>query len=201
MNPRNFYEIDLPENVAVRKVSRFLLNFPTLFYNNPKNNNRYEKVLYTNGRVIDLKPFSDLTIYKYPCCAMTENTIINFKIKRDSLLENFGFNFFYSPILKPISKDYDFNLPAKLKAGKEYTLQVNSGINYVPKDSLENPMFIKKSLFGYTNGETHIISYASITDKKGIQWIYCKIPKESVLLTDKKIEYPLLVWVKLRDCH
>jgi hypothetical protein len=165
------------------------------------NNGMYKKVLYTYGIVVDLKSLSDLTIYKSPCCAMIENTFINYTIKKDSLIEKSGLNFFYSPILKPVSKDYDLIIPKTLKAGNHYTVKVNAGVNYVPKDSLENPLFIKHSLAGAMNTEASVIAYASVTDKNGIQWLYCKVPKGSVVLKNNKaVEYPLMIWIKKQDC-
>lgn len=163
-------------------------------------NNEYEKVLDMSGRIMHLNPGKDFTIYKYPCCAEIENTVINFKVRNDSSIKNFGFNFFFSPILKPLSKDYESIIPKKLKHGKHYTVKANSRINYVPQDSLETPVFISKSLYTTINTEAPIKSYATVTDKKGIKWLYCSVPKKCISLNDKNIEYPLLIWIKQEDC-
>jgi hypothetical protein len=163
--------------------------------------NAYQNVLNTVGRFVSLNQASDLTIYRYPCCSMIENTMINYRIKQDSLIENFGLNFFYSAALSVFSKDYDLIIPKKLKAGNKYAVKANTGMNYVPKDSLESPMFIKQSLAGFINAEVIVTSYASVTDKKGIQWFYCKVPNGVIVLNNNNaFEYPLMIWIKQRDC-
>jgi hypothetical protein len=165
------------------------------------NNGMYKKVVSTHGIVVDLKTLSDLTLYKGPCCSMIENTFIHYSIKKDSLTENFGLDFFYSSILKPLSKDYDLIIPKKLKALNQYTVKAKTGINYVPKDSLENPVFIKQSLAGFINAEATVTSYSAKKDKEGIKWLYCKIPKGSVTLNNNNpVEYPLMIWIKQKDC-
>jgi hypothetical protein len=164
-------------------------------------NKRYEKALAAAGRLAAIHPGSDLTLYKYPCCSMIDNTVIHYTIRNDSLVEDAGISFFFSPILKPLSKDYDLMIPKKLNVGNRYRLKAKSGICYVPKDSLEHPVFIKESLAGLVNAETTVTAYASTTDKQGISWLYCKAPKDGVTLKNNKpVDYPLMVWIKQQDC-
>ena len=51
-----------------------------LIYMNIKN--QYKEVLKVMGRMSSLTKSSELIIYKYPCCAMIENTMINYKIQK-----------------------------------------------------------------------------------------------------------------------
>lgn len=170
-----------------------------LIYLNKKN--RYEKALGAAGRIAAIQPGSELTLYRYPCCAMIDNTLIHYIIRNDSLIEDAGLSFFFSPTLKPLSKDYDLMIPKKLKAGNHYTLKAKSGIHYLPKDSLEHPVFIKESLAGLVNAETIVTAYASTTDKQGISWLYCRVLKDVVSLKNNKpVDYPLMVWIKQLDC-
>lgn len=162
--------------------------------------NRYKKVLQTSGRIAALKPGSGLVLYKYPCCSMTENTLISYSILPDSLSTDASVNFFYSPILKPLSKDYELMVPKSLKTGKHYNLNAETGLYYVPKDSLEKPVFVLKSLAGNIQEKTSVVSYASATDKKGTSWLYCLIPEGAAVINDKITDFPFLIWVKATDC-
>lgn len=163
-------------------------------------NNRYEKVIYASGRVAELHAGAELTLYKYPCCAMIDNILIRYTIKHDSLVEHPGLSFFFSPILKPLSKDYELIVPKKIKAGNQYTLKAGGRIYYVPKDSLEQPVFIKEGLAGTVTSESRVTAYASTTDKQGMQWLYCEIPKGAVALKNNKApDYPLMIWIKSTD--
>lgn len=162
--------------------------------------NRYEKVMYASCRVAELHAGSDLTLYKYPCCAMIDNSLIRYTIKHHSLVEHSGLSFFFSPILKPLSKDYDLIVPKKIKAGNNYVLKAGGKIYYVPKDSLEKPVFIKEGLAGTLRAESRVTAYASTTDQQSIQWLYCKIPKDVVALKNNKApDYPLMIWIKSTD--
>lgn len=164
-------------------------------------NGRYEKTLYASGRIVAIHPGSDLTLYNYPCCAMIDNSIIHYSIRHDSLAESSGLMFFFSPILKPLSKDYDLILPKKLKAGSRYALQANTGLYYVPKDSLEHPVFIKNSLAGSIRANVTVRAYASTTDREGARWLYCQVPKDAVAFKNNKAaDYPLMIWIKSGDC-
>lgn len=163
-------------------------------------NNHYEKVIYASGRVAELHAGAELTLYKYPCCAMIDNNLIRYSIKHDSLVEHSGLSFFFSPILKPLSKDYELIVPKKIKAGNQYTLKTGGRIYYVPKDSLEQPVFIKEALAGTVTSESRVTAYASTTDKQGMQWLYCEIPKGAVALKNNKApDYPLMIWIKSTD--
>ncbi len=163
-------------------------------------NKRYEKAMYAAGRIAELRPGSDLTLYQYPCCAMIDNTLIRYTIKHDSLMEVSGVNFFFSPILKPLSKDYELIVPKKIKAGNQYKLKTGSRIYYVPKDSLEQPVFIKEALAGTGTTESRVTAYASTTDKQGMQWLYCDMPKGVIALKNNKApDYPLMIWIKSTD--
>jgi hypothetical protein len=162
---------------------------------------RYEKTLYSAGRIPAIHPGSDLTLYKYPCCSMIDNTVIHYTIINDSLIEDSGLSFFFSPILKPLSKDYELMVPKKLKAGNHYLLKAKSGIHCLPKDSLEHPVFIKESLMGSVSADATVTAYASTTDKQGIPWLYCKVPKDVIALKNNKTtDYPLMIWIKQQDC-
>lgn len=163
-------------------------------------NKRYEKVMYTSGRIAELHSGSDLTLYNYPCCSMIDNTLIRYTIVHDSLVENSGVNFFFSPILKPFSKDYELIVPKKPKAGNHYLLKAGSGLYYVPKDKLEQPVFIKEVFAGTLTVETRVTVYSSITDPQGIEWLYCKVPKAAAALKSNKApDYPLMIWIKSTD--
>lgn len=164
-------------------------------------NNRYEKAISSAGRVAAIHPGLDLTLYNYPCCAMIDNKIIHYTIKPDSLTENSGLQFFFSPMLKPLSKDYELIVPKKLKPGSRYALQTNAAIYYVPKDSLEHPVFIKQSLAGSVHRLATVVAYATTTDKQGTRWLYCEIPKDAIdLKNNKALDFPLMIWIKSTDC-
>ncbi len=161
---------------------------------------RYEKVIYASGRIAELHTGSGLTLYNYPCCAMIDNTLIHYTITHDSLIETAGVSFFFSPILKPLSKDYELIVPKKIKAGNRYVLKAGSNLYYVPKDSLEQPVFIKEGLAGTLRTESRVTAYSSATDQQGIQWLYCIIPKDVVALKNNKApDYPLMIWIKSSD--
>lgn len=163
-------------------------------------NKRYEKALYASGRIAELHSGSDLTLYNYPCCSMIDNSLIRYTIVHDSLVENSGVSFFFSAILKPLSKDYDLILPKKPEAGNHYLLKAGSGLYYVPKDSLEQPVFIKEGFAGTLTVESRVTAYASIRDAQGRQWLYCLVPKDAVALKSNKApDYPLMIWIKSTD--
>lgn len=163
-------------------------------------NKRYEKVASIPGRIAELHPGSDLTLYKYPCCAMIDNTLIHYTLTPDSLVENSGLHFFFSPILKPLSKDYELIVPKKSKAGNHYVLKAGSQIYYVPKDSLEQPVFIKEGQAGTLAHEVRVKAYSSTTDKQGVPWLYVEVPKDGVSLKNNKApDYPLMIWIKSTD--
>ncbi len=162
--------------------------------------NRYEKTVYTSGRIAELHAGAELTLYRYPCCAMTDNTLIRYTIQHDSLVESSGITFFFSPILKALSKDYELIIPKKIKAGNHYMVKAGSSMYYVPKDSLKHPVFIKEALAGTVRTESRVTAYASTTDKQGIQWLYCDIPKDAMALKNNKApDYPLMIWIKSSD--
>jgi len=163
-------------------------------------NKRYEKALYAAGRIAGLKPGSDLTLYQYPCCSVIDNTLIRYRITHDSLVEQTGVSFFFSPILKPLSKDYDLIVPKKIREGNRYLLKAGCRLYYVPKDSLTHPVFIKESLAGTVTQEVRATAYASAIDQQGIQWIYVEVPKDAVELKNNKApDYPLMIWIKSTD--
>lgn len=162
--------------------------------------NRYEKAVYASGRVAELHAGAELTLYKYPCCAMTDNTLIRYSIKPDSLVESSGVTFFFSPILKALSKDYNLIVPKKIKAQNHYVVKAGSSMYYVPKDSLEQPVFIKEGVAGTITVESRVTAYASSTDQQGMQWLYCDIPKDAIALKNNKDpDYPLMIWIKSTD--
>lgn len=164
-------------------------------------NKRYEKSVSVAGRIAELRTGIDLTIYKYPCCSMIDNTLISYAIAHDSLVESSGLHFFFSPILKPLSKDYELIVPKKIKAGRPYILKAGSSVYYVPIDSLEHPVFIQESLAGAAIHKAHVTAYSSTTDKEGIQWLYVEVPKDVITLKNNKApDYPLMIWIKERDC-
>jgi hypothetical protein len=164
-------------------------------------NTHYEKAISSAGRVAAIHPGLGLTLYNYPCCTMIDNKLIHYTIKPDSLIENSGLQFFFSPMLKSLSKDYELIVPKKLKSGSRYALRANAAIYYVPKDSLEHPVFIKQSLAGSVHRLATVVAYATTTDKQGTRWLYCEIPKDAIdLKNNKALDYPLMIWIKSTDC-
>ena len=161
---------------------------------------RYENVLRAAGRLVSIKPGTELILYRYPCCSMIENTMFRYSLKPDLLTEEMGLSFFYSPIINFAGHDFDDMLPAKLKAGASYRVAAHAELYYTPKDSISNKLFVPQSMAGYVTAESLMQSYASYTDKSGETWIYGKLANQQMSLHNKKAEYPLLIWIKLKDC-
>lgn len=163
-------------------------------------NGKYKKCLNAFGRVVNFNPGNNMIVYQYPCCAETINTLINYKFCKDTLIENFGLTFFNSPILTEFSSDYDNIMPKILKKGNTHIIKTNSEIDFVPKDSLLEPTFIKINKIGTTNSEIITKSYATHVDSKGVIWYYCKIPCDKIKLEKIKLEYPFFAWVCQKYC-
>lgn len=163
-------------------------------------NDRYENVLRAAGRLVWIKPGTELILYQYPCCSMIENTMIGYRLGPDLLTEACGLSFFYSPVINFSGHDFDHMLPAKLKAGASYKVAANTSVYYTPKDSISNKLLVPQSMAGYATSESLMQSYASYKDKNGETWIYGKLAGQHITLHNKKAEYPLLIWIKLKDC-
>ncbi len=161
---------------------------------------RYEKALYSPGRLAELRPGSGLTLYKYPCCSMIDNTLLRYRILTDSLVEQSGVSFFFSPVFKALGKDYELILPKKTKTENDYVMKAGSSIYYLPKDSLKENAFISEAFAGTIKAESLVTAYASATDKNGLLWLYVAVPKDAVSLENNKTPaYPLMIWVKSTD--
>lgn len=163
-------------------------------------NDRYENVLRAAGKLVLITPGTELILYRYPCCSMIENTMIRYSLKPDLLTEEGGLSFFYSPIINFAGHDFDHMLPGKLKTGDRYKVPANAMVYYTPKDSISNKLLVPQSIAGYVNAECLIQSYASYKDNAGETWIYGKLAYQYMTLHNKKAEYPLLIWIKLKDC-
>jgi len=160
-------------------------------------NNQYKEVLKVMGRISSLTKNSELIIYEYPCCAMIENTMIEYKIHKDSLIESFGFTFFYSFILDQPAKNTNNILQHHLKKDKTYTLKKDSGVNYFPCDSIATPIFKRRGSEAKVTSDISVSTYTTFTDSYGVKWLYCKIPKENILVINERSKFPFLAWVKL----
>ncbi len=162
-----------------------------------KKNGKYIKNLEKNGNiVIFTKPYT-LTVYQHPCCSMVENTFISYSINKDTIIEKSNVILFNSYIVVSSSKDYENMMPTKLKYEKTIELKKETPIYYVPKDSLENPTFIKNNNIGFTANTINTKSYAHYLDAKGQQWAYCLMNRNDYISNNKNLKYPIVCWVKI----
>ncbi len=162
-----------------------------------KKNGKYIKNLEKNGNiVIFTKPYT-LTVYQHPCCSMVENTFISYSINKDTIIEKSNVILFNSYIVISSSKDYENMMPTKLKYEKTIELKKETPICYVPKDSLEDPTFIKNNNIGFTANTINTKSYAHYVDAKGQLWAYCLIHRIDYISNNKNLKYPIVCWVKI----
>ena len=89
-------------------------------------------------------------------------------------------------------------MPTKLKYEKTIELKKETPILYVPKDSLENPTFIKNNNIGLIVNTINTKSYAHFLDAKGQQWVYCLINHYDYISDNKNLKYSIVCWVKIK---
>lgn len=167
-------------------------------------NGQYERSLNTSGKIISLNKSKDLTVYEYPCCAMTENSFVIYDISKDKISFQTGVTFFDSFLLHGktpgASKTYDHMTPKALKLIDTLLVKEGAVFNYVPKDTIIDGTYIKNNRIASTLNQTSVKVFASYTDQNGDKWFYCKISNEDIKSSQKKLKYPILAWVRQKYC-
>lgn len=197
----NFYFIDLDDDndldiifygyMCVGNESESIL----IYLNK---NKTYQKAVMNRGKFVDFQNNKEFIIYEYPCCAMIDNSLIKYEIKKDTLLKLFKITFFNSPILHIRSSEYKNILPERLKKENDAILMPGAEIHFIPKDTISQPTYIDNNLITITEQELKISIYAHQTDQNGNLWLYCKIPSQS---DDKNgMKNYFFGWTKEKNC-
>jgi hypothetical protein len=162
-------------------------------------NNKYERTIWNSGKVVDFKNNKEFIIYEYPCCAMIENTLKKYEIQRDTIINVFNLTFYNSPVLHIHNKEYENIMPKKLSKEKDAKLISGAEVNFIPKDSIYQPIFIENNLIIKTEKELNISVYGQHVDIKGITWLYCKIPAQTEKINGTTNYF--FAWTKKKYCR
>jgi hypothetical protein len=142
-------------------------------------NNNYERVILSSGKFVDFVISKEFIIYKYPCCAMIENTLEKYEIQKDTIINVFNLIFYNSPVLHIHNKEYENIMPSRLKKERDIILFSGTEINYIPKERINKPTHIQKNLILKTEKEIKVSVFAHYIDNEGDIWVYCKIPAQT----------------------
>lgn len=162
-------------------------------------NNNYEKAILSPGKFVDFIISKEFIIYKYPCCAMIENTLEKFDIQKDTIINVFNLIFYNSPVLHIYNKEYENIMPKKLKKDRDIILFSGTEINYIPKDRIDEPTHIQKNLILKTDKEIKARIYAHHVDNEGNFWVYCKIPAQTEQINGTTNYF--FAWTKKINCR
>lgn len=165
---------------------------------------KYERRLHSNGKIVLLNNAKDLTIYEYPCCAMTENSFVLYSISKDNIILHSAITFFDSFLLHGktpgASPNYDHIVPKSLKLTGDLIIKENAILNYVPTDTIIGGTYIKNNFIASTSKQTSVKVFSTFVDKTGSKWFYIKTPNQDIRSDKKKLKYPVLVWVRQKYC-
>jgi hypothetical protein len=165
---------------------------------------KYEKRLHSNGKIIFLNNSKDLTIYEYPCCAMTKNSFVLYSISKDNISLNSGITFFDSYLLHGespgASPNYKHIVPKSLKLSGDITIKEDAILNYLPLDTIIGGTYIKNNFVASVSKQTIVKFFSTFVDENGTKWFYCKISNKDVRIDGKYQKYPFLIWVRQKYC-
>ena len=132
------------------------------------------------------------TVHNYPCCAMTINSLFNYRIVRDSVVEVSSVSFH-----KPLLKCAEVTIPKALSLIGEQEINESVELRFgAQNNSSDRSGLFKSLIFAKTKKGVEAKVYNAFIDTLGQKWLFVKLNYKDIIQEERFRKTSTLGWIK-----